>query len=104
MKTEQALRDNGLTDPPRYASWRNVEAIWPTGSPTGQSFFEARHLTNVQAATLDSIARSERALAAEQAKSLKYATAFRSQRTRRRVYQVLALLGWAAVVFMGVWG
>lgn len=104
MKTEQALRDNALTDPPRYASWRNVEAIWPTGAPTRQQFFEARRLTNVQAATLDSIARSERALAAEQERALKYATAFRAQRTRRRVYQVLALLGWAAVVVMGVWG
>ena len=102
MNTQQALRDNALTNPPRYASWRNVEAIWPTGTPTSSDFFETRHLTNVQAATLDSIARSDRALAAERTKSLKYAAAFRAQRNRRRIYQALALLGWATVVVMGV--
>ncbi len=100
--------DTELTNPPRYAHWRNVEAIWPTlgnlQTPISDGFFDSRHLTNVQARTLDAISRNERALVAEQARSLKYSQGFYRQRGARRVYQVLALLGWTAVVVMGVWG
>lgn len=39
-----------------------------------------------------------------QSRSRAYAFSFFDERRSRRVYQVLALLGWAAVVVMGVWG
>ena len=44
------------------------------------------------------------ALAAEKEQRRAYALSFFKERRARRAYQLLALLGWAAVVVMGVWG
>lgn len=114
------MKDNNeLTNPPVFAHWREVEAIWPSGvSPDrlGHMFFNVRHLTVEQDRILtllrdkdDRIANLNQWVDTE-IKDAVYARCRagdaerreRKERHVRRIYQVLALLGWAAAVAMGV--
>ncbi|MNJ10707.1 hypothetical protein D3C77_48690 [compost metagenome] len=114
------MNDNTeMTNPPRFAHWREVETYWPSGvnpDHLGHSFFNERHLTVGQDRILSALQDKDDWIANlnqmvdTEIKDAVWARSRagdaerreRKERRARRIYQVLALLGWAAAVAMGV--
>lgn len=85
-----------LSDPDRFPQFTQddvrdyAEKAYAAGVRVTESTYETGHYPA--------------ALVAEKEQRRAYALSFFKERRARRAYQVLALLGWAATVVMGVWG